>query len=71
MREPVGQTGPARGNSREALLDAASDLMRELDTIDLGIVEIAQRAGVNHAMIRYFFGSKEGLLFARNCSRGW
>lgn len=53
-----------RENSREALLDAASALMREQDTIEIGIVEIAARAGVNHAMIRYFFGSKEGLLFA-------
>lgn len=53
-----------RENSREALLDAASALMREQDTVEIGIVEIAARAGVNHAMIRYFFGSKEGLLFA-------
>jgi AcrR family transcriptional regulator len=53
-----------RENSRAALLDAASALMREQDTIEIGIVEIAARAGVNHAMIRYFFGSKEGLLFA-------
>jgi AcrR family transcriptional regulator len=72
MSEPVrkkppsltGTARPARENSREALLDAASSLMRELDTIEIGIVDIAQRAGVNHAMIRYFFGSKEGLLFA-------
>jgi TetR/AcrR family transcriptional regulator len=72
MREPVranrptpaGPARPARENSRATLLDAASDLMRELDTIDIGIVDIAQRAGVNHAMIRYFFGSKEGLLLA-------
>lgn len=54
----------ARENSRDALLDAASALMRELDTVEIGIVDIATRAGVNHAMIRYFFGSKEGLLFA-------
>lgn len=55
---------PARENSRDALLDAASSLMREQDTTDIGIVDIAARAGVNHAMIRYFFGSKEGLLMA-------
>lgn len=53
-----------RENSREALLDATSALMRELDTVEIGIVDIAQRAGVNHAMIRYFFGSKEGLMLA-------
>lgn len=54
----------ARENSRDALLDATSALMRELDTVEIGIVDIAQRAGVNHAMIRYFFGSKEGLMLA-------
>lgn len=55
---------PPRENSRDALLDAASALMRELDTTEIGIIDIAARAGVNHAMIRYFFGSKEGLLMA-------
>ena len=55
---------PLRENSRDTLLDAASALMREQDTPDIGIVDIAARAGVNHAMIRYFFGSKEGLLMA-------
>ena len=68
MSEPLfrGQLArrAPRGNSREALLDAAGSLMRELDTTDIGIVEVATRAGVNHAMIRYFFGSKEGLLMA-------
>ncbi len=54
----------ARVNSRGALLEAASQLMRELDTVEIGIIDIAARAGVNHAMIRYHFGSKEGLLMA-------
>ncbi|WP_338466855.1 TetR family transcriptional regulator [Novosphingobium sp. ZN18A2] len=57
-------TRQPRENSRETLLDATSALMRELDTVEVGIVDIAARAGVNHAMIRYFFGSKEGLMFA-------
>lgn len=49
---------------RERLLDAASALMREQDTIDVGILDIAKRARVNHGMIRYYFGSKEGMLLA-------
>lgn len=53
-----------KGVIREALLDAASSLMRELDTIDVGILDIAARANVNHGMIRYYFGSKEGMLLA-------
>ena len=53
-----------RGSIRDALLDAASALMREQDKIDIGIVEIAARAGVNHGMIRYYFGDKEQLYLA-------
>ena len=54
----------AKGAIRETLLEAASSLMRELDTIDIGILDIAARAEVNHGMIRYYFGSKEGMLLA-------
>jgi len=49
---------------RERLLDATSALMREQDTVEVGILDIAARAGVNHGMIRYYFGSKEGMLLA-------
>lgn len=54
----------AKGAIRETLLDAASSLMRELDTVEIGILDIAARAEVNHGMIRYYFGSKEGMLLA-------
>lgn len=53
-----------RGAIRDALLDAASALMREQDTVEIGILDIAARANVNHGMIRYYFGSKEGMLLA-------
>lgn len=54
----------AKGTIRDTLLEAASSLMRELDTVDIGILDIAARAEVNHGMIRYYFGSKEGMLLA-------
>lgn len=57
-------TRDEKRNIREVLLDAASALMRELDMIDIGILDIAARAEVNHGMIRYYFGSKEGMLMA-------
>lgn len=53
-----------KGAIRDALLDAASALMREQDTVEIGILDIAARAKVNHGMIRYYFGSKEGMLLA-------
>lgn len=53
-----------KGAIRESLLDAASSLMREMDTVEVGILDIAARADVNHGMIRYYFGSKEGMMLA-------
>ncbi|WP_086436869.1 TetR family transcriptional regulator [Altererythrobacter xiamenensis] len=53
-----------KGAIRDTLLESASSLMREQDTVDIGILDIAARAEVNHGMIRYYFGSKEGMLLA-------
>lgn len=51
-----------RADARELLLDAAHDLMCERSTIDVPVNEIAIRAGLNVALINYYFGGKEGLL---------
>lgn len=53
-----------KASIRDALLEAASTLMREQDTVEIGILDIASRAEVNHGMIRYYFGSKEGMMLA-------
>lgn len=46
------------------LLAAASDLMIELGTPDVSLHAIARRAGVTAPLVKYYFGSKEGLLVA-------
>ena len=51
-----------RADARDLLLDAAHELMCERSTIDVPVNEIAIRAGLNVAMINYYFGGKEGLL---------
>ncbi|WP_370031507.1 TetR family transcriptional regulator [Qipengyuania mesophila] len=63
-RSNMAEKQTAKGTIRDTLLEAASSLMRELDTIEVGILDIAARAEVNHGMIRYYFGSKEGMLLA-------
>lgn len=53
-----------RPDTREELLRVASELMIEKDSIDISLGEIAKRAGLNSALVSYYFGSKDGLLMA-------
>jgi TetR/AcrR family transcriptional regulator len=53
-----------RVSVRAQLLAAAGAVMTEQDTIDVPLSEIAQRAGVNVALVSYYFGGKDGLLLA-------
>jgi AcrR family transcriptional regulator len=46
------------------LLVAAGDLMIERNTTEVSLSEIAQRSGVNAALVKYHFGNKDGLLLA-------
>lgn len=51
-----------RTAARDALLDAAHELMSERRTIDVILLDIAQRAKLNVALITYYFGGKDALL---------
>lgn len=51
-------------DTRQLLIKTASDLMRERDTLDITLVDIAQRSGMNSALVAYHFGNKEGLQIA-------
>lgn len=46
------------------LLQAAADLMTERGTIEISLLEIAQRSQLNSALVKYYFGSKNGLMLA-------
>ncbi len=50
--------------AREQLLATASRLMREGDTVDISLSELAQASGLNSALVKYYFGNKAGLLTA-------
>jgi len=51
-------------SSRAALMKAASDLMIERGVIDVSLSDIGQRAQLNTALVKYYFGGKSGLMLA-------
>src|ERR1700730_16623524 len=53
-----------RSTTAEKLLVAASELMIERSAIDVSLSDIAQKSGVNAALVKYHFGKKDGLLLA-------
>ena len=58
--------------AREKLLEAAATLIIETQSIEISLAEIAAKAGLNSALVKYYFGSKLGLLVAllqRDASR--
>jgi AcrR family transcriptional regulator len=55
---------PANPAARDQLLDTTSHLMREGDTVDISLSELAQASGLNSALVKYYFGNKAGLLTA-------
>jgi AcrR family transcriptional regulator len=55
---------PARSGTAEKLLVAASELMIERSSIEVSLSDIAQKSGVNSALVKYHFGNKDGLLLA-------
>jgi len=54
---------PARIEATDALLDAAEHLLVEIGYSAITTRKLADRAGVNHGLVHYYFGSMEDLLF--------
>jgi AcrR family transcriptional regulator len=49
----------ARREATEALLDAAEALLVEVGYSAITVRKLAERAGVNHGLVHYYFGSME------------
>jgi AcrR family transcriptional regulator len=61
---PPPAAEPAMNPTAAKLLIAASDLMTEKNSVDISLSDIAQKSGINAALVKYHFGNKEGLLLA-------
>src|SRR3974377_269041 len=69
MGSQLNTSGPTRlpaskNTTAEKLLVAASGLMIERSSIEVSLSDIAQKSGVNAALVKYHFGNKDGLLLA-------
>jgi TetR/AcrR family transcriptional regulator len=53
-----------QGGTQNRFLDALHDLMIERDTLDIAVGDVARRLDLNHALVGYYFGNKEGMLMA-------
>jgi AcrR family transcriptional regulator len=56
-------TASASGVGRDALITAARALLQELPPAQVTSTAIAKRAGADPALVRYYFGNRENLLF--------
>lgn len=64
-------TQPNADCTREKLLASAEQLFSELSFNGVSVRDIADRAGVNSALVAYYFGGKQGLLaevYTRHCT---
>ncbi len=69
MGSPLNTNVPTRlaggkNSTAEKLLVAASELMIERASIEVSLSDIAQKSGVNAALVKYHFGNKDGLLLS-------
>lgn len=63
-RKARKQGARKRGTARAMLLQAASEVMAEANDVDVPLSKIAARCGLNSALVKYYFGNRQGLLFA-------
>ncbi len=60
-RTPERDVAPMNATAAK-LLVAAGDLMIERNSTDISLSDIAEKSGVNSALVKYHFGNKDGLL---------
>ena len=58
-RQPTGSH-----DSRDGLIAATIEIMTERNSIDFSLSDVAEKSGLNAALVKYYFGNKRGLLIA-------
>jgi AcrR family transcriptional regulator len=53
----------ARAEAMDAILDGAESLLVEVGYAEITTRKLAERAGVNHGLVHYYFGSMEEVFF--------
>ena len=53
----------ARGVGKDVLIEATRALLQELPPAQVTSTAIARKAGADPALVRYYFGNRENLLF--------
>lgn len=68
MATKIVKAGPAekteRSSSRAVLLNSAGALMVERGTIEISLSDIAKHSGLNSALVKYYFGTKQRMMLA-------
>lgn len=62
--KPAANDDPQNNGARDTLIETASAIMRQGDTIDISFSELSMRSGLNSALVKYYFGNKNGLMLA-------
>ncbi|MEO9600132.1 TetR family transcriptional regulator [Parasphingorhabdus sp.] len=57
-------TKETEASARNKLIETASNIMRKGDTIDISFSELSVLSGLNSALVKYYFGNKDGLMEA-------
>lgn len=64
----AGRPREAQGVGRESLIEATLAVLRDVPPEALTLAQIAHTVGVDPALVRYYFGNKDGLLRAATFS---